>query len=64
LPFFDYKCECGHEEIHKLVKNSEVKVECPVCHAPEMQRQVSATKYTIRNGEGFYKQSDAIPDNW
>lgn len=63
MPFFDYVCECGHGEADKLVKNSEVKVECPKCGA-FMQKQISATKNLLLMGAGFEKQHDAPNPNW
>lgn len=63
MPYFDYKCECGNEANDKLVRNSEVKVECPKCGA-QMQKQISATNYRLLMGEGFHNQHDAPNPNW
>ncbi len=63
MPFFDYRCECGHAIDDKLVRNSEQTVECPECGA-RMQKQVCATKNLLLMGEGFYKQHDAPNPNW
>jgi len=47
MPMFNYQCkECGYYTSDKLVKKSDVIVECPMCKH-EMEKQPSGISFKI-----------------
>ena len=43
MPIYEYQCrECGHAfELLRRMKDADSDLECPICHAPKVQRQIS-----------------------
>lgn len=43
MPIYEYQCrKCGHSfELLHLSKDSESLIECPQCHSPKVERQLS-----------------------
>jgi putative FmdB family regulatory protein len=55
MPTYEYRCQaCEHEmEATHSIKDSAL-VECPVCHAPKLERLISSTSFQLK-GSGWYK---------
>jgi putative FmdB family regulatory protein len=54
VPIYEYECnKCGHflEVIQKISDDALTK--CPACHAPELQKRVSAAAFHLK-GNGWY----------
>ncbi len=54
MPLYDYHCTaCNHrcELLEKM--NAAPSTECPACHQPHLQRQVSAPQFQLK-GSGWY----------
>ena len=43
MPIYEYQCrECGHRfERLRSMKDADSDVECPKCHSPKAERQLS-----------------------
>lgn len=54
MPIYAYRCAaCGHAGEH-MQKLADVPLtECPVCHAAEYQKQLSAPGFQLK-GSGWY----------
>ncbi|MBL8152069.1 MAG: zinc ribbon domain-containing protein [Blastocatellia bacterium] len=49
MPLFDYVCQdCGHR-FESLVRNTEEKVECPVCKSEKTERQIGRPSVQMGN---------------
>ncbi len=55
MPTYEYRCQaCEHEmEATHSIKDPAL-VECPVCHAPKLERLISSTSFQLK-GSGWYK---------
>lgn len=55
MPIYQYRCsDCGHE-LEALQKMSDAKlVDCPECHAPSLQKQITAAAFKLK-GTGWYE---------
>lgn len=55
MPTYDYECQaCGNRlEVTQRITEAAL-VDCPACHAPKLQRIISATAFMLKGG-GWYK---------
>jgi len=55
MPIYQYRCtDCGHQ-MEALQKMSDPKLtDCPKCHAPALQKQVTAAAFKLK-GTGWYE---------
>ena len=55
MPIYEYHCTaCGaqHEALQKI--NDQPLTECPECHKPKLQKQISAAGFRL-SGQGWYE---------
>lgn len=54
MPLYEFKCLKCNEFFEFLVMRQEEQVEmaCPKCKAPEIERVMSTTSYTMNQGGG------------
>lgn len=55
MPIYEYHCTaCGaqHEALQKI--NDQPLTECPECHKPKLQKQISAAGFQLK-GQGWYE---------
>jgi putative FmdB family regulatory protein len=54
MPLYEYRCaDCGHElEVLQKI-SAPAPVECPACHKPGLQKQVTAAGFQLK-GTGWY----------
>jgi putative FmdB family regulatory protein len=55
MPIYEFECShCGHR-FDRLQKLSDADpTDCPVCHAPQLHRRVSAPSFRLA-GSGWYE---------
>lgn len=55
MPTYDYECQaCGNRlEVTQRITEAAL-VDCPACHAPKLQRIISAAAFMLKGG-GWYK---------
>jgi putative FmdB family regulatory protein len=55
MPIYEFECShCGHR-FDRLQKLSDTDpTDCPVCHAPQLRRRVSAPSFRLA-GSGWYE---------
>ncbi|WP_020559260.1 FmdB family zinc ribbon protein [Thiofilum flexile] len=62
MPIYAYQCQaCGHslEALQKI--SAPALTDCPACHAPSLQKQVTAAAFRLGGG-GWY-ETDFKKDN-
>ena len=62
MPIYGYICtNCGHtlDALQKM--SDDPLVDCPVCGAPQLKRQLSAPRFRLK-GQGWY-ETDFKKDN-
>jgi len=52
MPLFDYQCEDCHAEVELLIRGDE-RPECPECHSPNLQKQLSAPAAHMASTSGL-----------
>ena len=62
MPIYAYQCQaCGHE-LEALQKMSDATLtDCPQCHTPNLQKQITAAAFRLGGG-GWY-ETDFKKDN-
>lgn len=61
MPTYEYRCNaCAHEfETEQRIKDAPLK-DCPQCKAPELERLISATSFSLKGG-GWYSDLYSTP---
>ena len=55
MPTYEYRCQACEHEMEATHSNKDpALVECPVCHAPKLERLISSTSFQLK-GSGWYK---------
>lgn len=54
MPIYAYKCsDCSHEQDVLQKMSDPVLTECPACHKPTYQKQITAAGFQLK-GDGWY----------
>lgn len=54
MPIYAYKCsDCSHEQEVLQKMSDPVLTECPACHKPTYEKQVTAAGFQLK-GDGWY----------
>jgi len=61
MPTYEYVCKaCGHEWSIEQRITADALTECPSCHEPKAQRQISAGNFILKGG-GWYADAYSSP---
>jgi putative FmdB family regulatory protein len=55
MPIYEYRCAACNHELEALQKISDAPLlDCPVCKAPQLKKQISAAAFRLKGG-GWYE---------